>query len=105
MGGKIIIIIFLFFFLFGHLAPLRILVLGYRARVTVIWACSVQTLSRLFQLVQFVKCWHIFLKLKSKRLNQSLGEETEILCLRSRPPQNVKLGPLRCSRAATAKKQ
>ena len=29
-----------------------------------------QTLSRLFQLVQFVKCWQIFLELNSKRLYQ-----------------------------------
>ena len=26
-----------------------------------------QTLLRLFQLVQFVKCWHIFLELNSKK--------------------------------------
>ena len=29
-----------------------------------------QTLSRLFQLVQFVKCWQIFLELNSKRLSK-----------------------------------
>ena len=28
---------------------------------------------------------------------QSSGKETESLCLRSRPRQNVKLGPLRCT--------
>ena len=52
-----------------------------------------QTLSRLFQLVQFVKCWQFFLELNSKRLYQSSGKEKESrCCLRSRPPQNVKLG-------------
>ena len=35
-----------------------------------------QTLSRLFQLVQFVKCWQIVLELNSKRL-QSSGKEEE----------------------------
>ena len=51
-----------------------------------------QTLSRLFQLVQFVKCWQIFLELNSKRLYQSSAKEKESHCLRSRPRQNVKLG-------------
>ena len=40
-----------------------------------------QTLSRLFQLVQFVKCWQLFLKLNSKRLYQSSGKEKESCCL------------------------
>ena len=40
-----------------------------------------QTLSRLFQLVQFVKCWQIFLDLNSKRLYQSSGKEKESRCL------------------------
>ena len=35
-----------------------------------------QTLSRFFQLVQFVKCWQIVLELNSKRL-QSSGKEEE----------------------------
>ena len=34
-----------------------------------------QTLSRLFKLVQFVKCWPIFLELNSKRLYQSSGKK------------------------------
>ena len=34
-------------------------------------AALLQTLSRLFQLVQFVKCWKFFLELNSKRLYQS----------------------------------
>ena len=41
-----------------------------------------QTLSRLFQLVQFAKCWQIFLELSSKRLYQSSGKEKESGCLR-----------------------
>ena len=36
-----------------------------------------QTLSRLFHLIQFVKCWQLFLKLNSKRLHRSLGKEKE----------------------------
>ena len=39
-----------------------------------------QTLSRLFQLVQFVKCWQIFLGLNSKRLDQRSGKEKESRC-------------------------
>ena len=35
----------------------------------------VQTLSRLFHLVQFVKCWKILQELNSKRLYQSSGKE------------------------------
>ena len=40
-----------------------------------------QTLSILFQLVQFVKCWHFFLELNSKRLYRSSGKEKESRCL------------------------
>ena len=37
---------------------------------------------RLFQLVQFVKCWQVFPELNSKRLYQSSGEEEkESRCL------------------------
>ena len=36
-----------------------------------------QTLSHLFQLVRFVKCWLIFLELNSKRLYQSSRKEKE----------------------------
>ena len=36
-----------------------------------------QTLSRLFHVVQFVKCWHFFLQINSKRLYQSSGKEKE----------------------------
>ena len=38
------------------------------------------TLSRLFQLVQFVKCWQIFLELNLKRLYWSSGKEKESCC-------------------------
>ena len=36
-----------------------------------------QTLLHLFQLIQFIKCWQIFLELNSKRLYQSSGKEKE----------------------------
>ena len=36
-----------------------------------------QTLSRLFHLVSFVKCWQTFLELDSKGLHQSPGKEKE----------------------------
>ena len=36
-----------------------------------------QTLSRLFHLVHFVKCWQLFLELNSKRLYRSSGKEKE----------------------------
>ena len=39
------------------------------------------TLSRLFQLVQLVKCWQILLGLNSTRLYQSSGKEKESPCL------------------------
>ena len=49
------------------------------------------TLSRLFLLVQFVKCLQFFIELNSKRLYRGSGRGKESrLC--SRPPQNVKLG-------------
>ena len=40
-----------------------------------------QTLPRLLLLVQFVKCWHFFLELNSKRLYRSSGNEKESRCL------------------------
>ena len=39
-----------------------------------------QTLSRLFHLVYFVKCWQMFLKFNSKGLYQSSGKENENCC-------------------------
>ena len=40
-----------------------------------------QTLLGLFHLVQFDKCWQIFLELNSERLYQSSGKEKESRCL------------------------
>ena len=42
-----------------------------------------QTLSGLFQLVQFIKCWHIYLELNSKRLYQK-KKKVVVLCSRLR---------------------
>ena len=50
-------------------------------------------LSRLFHLVQFVKCWQIFLELNSKRLYAQVQEKKKkVVVLCSRPLQNVNLG-------------
>ena len=51
-----------------------------------------QTLLCLIHLVQFVKCWQIFLELNSKRLSLSSGKEKKFVFLCSRPGQKVKLG-------------
>ena len=40
-----------------------------------------QTLQRVFHLVQFVKCWRIFLELNSKRVYQSSEKGKESRCL------------------------
>ena len=40
-----------------------------------------QTLSRLFHLVQFVKCWQFFLELNSKSLYRSSGKEKKVVVL------------------------
>ena len=40
-----------------------------------------QTLQRVFHLVQFVKCWRIFLELNSKSLYQSSEKGKESRCL------------------------
>ena len=40
-----------------------------------------ETLSRLFHLIKFVKWWQNFLELNSKRLYQSSGKENESCCL------------------------
>ena len=54
-----------------------------------------QTLSRLFHLVYFVKCWQMFLELNSKGLYQSSGKEKKVVVLCSRPRQNVNSGTFR----------
>ena len=51
-----------------------------------------QTLSRSFHLVYFVKCWQMFLELNSKGLYQSSGKEKKVFVLCSRPRQNVNSG-------------
>ena len=40
-----------------------------------------QTLSHLLRLVQFVKCWQIFLELNSKSLYQGSEKEKETRCV------------------------
>ena len=39
-----------------------------------------RTLSRLFHLVYFVKCWQMLLELNSKLLHQSSGKKRESCC-------------------------
>ena len=51
-----------------------------------------QTLSRLFHLVYFVKCWQTFLELNSKGLYQSSGKKKKVVVLCSRARQNVNSG-------------
>ena len=51
-----------------------------------------ETLSRLFHLVQFVKCWQIFLELNSLRLYRSSGKEKESRCLVFLLPTQTILG-------------
>ena len=51
-----------------------------------------QTLSHLFHLVYFVKCWQMFLELNSKQLYQSSEREKKVVVLCSRPRQNVNSG-------------
>ena len=51
-----------------------------------------QTVSCLFQLVQFVKCWQIFLELNSKKTVSKFRKRKRVAVLCSRPRQNVKLG-------------
>ena len=40
-----------------------------------------QTLQRVFHLLQFVKCWRIFLELNSKRVYQNSEKGKESRCL------------------------
>ena len=65
----------------------------------------VQTSSRLFHLVQFVKCGRICPELDSKRLYQSPGEAKEGRCLVLTSSKNTWDSAVsRRSRAATARK-
>ena len=52
-----------------------------------------QSLSCLFHLVYFVKCWQMFLELNSKGQYQRSGKEKKVVVLSSRPWQNVHFGP------------
>ena len=52
-----------------------------------------QSLSCLFHLVYFVKCWQMFLELNSKGRYQRSGKEKKVVVLSSRPWQNVPFGP------------
>ena len=65
-----------------------------------------QTLSRLFHLVQFVKCWWIFLELNSKGLYQSSLRKRKGKLLSFVPVLNKTWNEAlsHCSRATTAKK-
>ena len=51
-----------------------------------------QTLSRSFHLVYFVKCWQMFLELNSKEVYRSSGKEKKVVVLCSHPRQNVNSG-------------
>ena len=51
-----------------------------------------QTLSRLFQLFQFVKCGQIFLELNSKKTVSKFRKRKRVVVFFSRPRQIVKLG-------------
>ena len=60
-----------------------------------------QTLSRLFHLVHFVKCWKFLLELNSKRRMEVQGKKKEVVVFCLRPPLSLFS---RCSRAVTSKK-
>ena len=47
---------------------------------------------RLLHLVQFLKCWQLFLELNSKDCIEVQEKKTEVVVLCSLPLQNVKLG-------------
>ena len=49
---------------------------GYESEVALL-----QSFSRLFRLVQFIKCWQIFLDLNSERPHRRSGKEKESHCL------------------------
>ena len=52
-----------------------------------------QTLSRFFYPIQFVKCWLFFLDLNAKRLHQSSGQEKESRCLVCTSSTKCEIGP------------
>ena len=51
-----------------------------------------QTLQRVFHLVQFVKCWRIFLELNSKRVyqNSETGKESRCLVFKSPTKREIR---------------
>ena len=61
-------------------------------KVIMKWRCF--TLSRLFYLVQFVKCWQFFSGVQSvlKDCTEVQEKKEKVVILRTRPPQNVKIG-------------
>ena len=63
-----------------------------------------QTLSHLFQLVQFVKCWQIFLELNSKTASKFRKRKRKSLSCDHVLDKAWNLALSRCSPAATAKK-
>ena len=64
-----------------------------------------QTLSHLFQLVQFVKCWQIFLELNSKTASKFRKRKRKSLFCVHVLDKAWNYAFSRCSRAATAKKK
>ena len=53
---------------------------------------SCKLFLRLLHLVQFVKCWQLFLELSSKDCIEVQEKKKEVVVLCSLPPQKVKLG-------------
>ena len=89
----------------SHFAFIRELKQQRRWRLQKHEFAPLQTLSRLFHLVYFVKCWQMFLELNSKGQYQTSGKEKKVVVLCSRPRQDIIIQALsHCSRAMTAKK-
>ena len=64
-----------------------------------------QTLSRLFHLVQYTKCWRICLEFNSKGCIEVQEKKKGVVVLCSRPPLNVKLGTFTSYWATTRAKK
>ena len=62
-----------------HILPITKVLMSHKNILT--YNLGLQSLSGMVHLVQFVKCWQIFLELNSKRLYQSSGKENESRCL------------------------
>ena len=76
----------------SHFAFIRELKQQRRWRLQKHEFAPLQTLSRLFHLVHFVKCWQMFLELNSKGLYQTSGKEKKVVVLCSRPRQDMNSG-------------